>query len=253
VPLLLPSLPSLAGYKSGIGGQGVEQTGPPVSVVAPVISGNAWTGQTLSCNGGSWSGAPPLVLTYQWENAGSAIGGATTSTYVLQASDEGDAITCDVTCTNGDGDDTVTSNTVTPTAEPATAPVNTVAPVITGTAQVGETLSCSDGTWTGNPTPTLTKQWYESGSADTNLFFPVGEGSFFFEIAGETGDTLDLDAGLEDQYVFCVVTGTNTEAAVSAASSDTGPVIAAEGGGDFLYYPTTTDFPSSSTYPVTAP
>lgn len=72
------------------------------------------------------------------------------------------------------------------------APVNTVLPVISGTAQVGLTLSVSNGTWTNNPT--FTYQWTLSGSnilgATTNTYAPQGS-----------------DVG---SVVTCVVTGTNT-------------------------------------------
>jgi hypothetical protein len=43
-------------------------------------------------------------------------------------------------------------------------PVNTVAPAVSGTATVGQTLSSTTGTWTGLPTPTFTYQWQRAGS-----------------------------------------------------------------------------------------
>lgn len=39
------------------------------------------------------------------------------------------------------------------------SPVNTVSPEITGTLEVGQTLTCSTGTWTGTPTITYSYQW----------------------------------------------------------------------------------------------
>ena len=42
---------------------------------------------------------------------------------------------------------------------PSEVPENTVAPAITGSAQTGHVLTCSTGTWTGEPTPTYTYQW----------------------------------------------------------------------------------------------
>lgn len=44
-------------------------------------------------------------------------------------------------------------------AAAATAPVNTVAPSISGTVATGQTLTAHPGTWTGDPTPTITYQW----------------------------------------------------------------------------------------------
>jgi hypothetical protein len=39
------------------------------------------------------------------------------------------------------------------------APINDTPPVVTGTPEVGQTLSTTDGTWTANPAPTYTYQW----------------------------------------------------------------------------------------------
>jgi hypothetical protein len=43
------------------------------------------------------------------------------------------------------------------------APVNTVAPEITGVAQTDQKVTCSKGTWTGNPTITFAFQWKRNG------------------------------------------------------------------------------------------
>jgi hypothetical protein len=42
-------------------------------------------------------------------------------------------------------------------------PINTVAPVVSGTAEVGQTLTLTDGTWTGTGVITYAKQWYRNG------------------------------------------------------------------------------------------
>jgi hypothetical protein len=74
-------------------------------------------------------------------------------------------------------------------------PTNTVLPAITGTQEVGETLTCSAGTWTGSPT--ITYQWKRDG----------------VNISGETASTYEIEAvagGLS-----CYVTGTNGGGAVT--------------------------------------
>lgn len=43
------------------------------------------------------------------------------------------------------------------------SPVNTVAPAITGTAQVGQTLTVTSGTFTGTPAPAVDRQWVVGG------------------------------------------------------------------------------------------
>jgi hypothetical protein len=70
----------------------------PVNVTAPVISGRAETGQTLSCTAGTWD--QPVTTTYQWQrdvagnNVFSGIGGATSSQFGLTSAD----LTCHVRC-----------------------------------------------------------------------------------------------------------------------------------------------------------
>lgn len=46
----------------------------------------------------------------------------------------------------------------------ALAPVNTAAPVASGTAAVGQGLACSTGTWAGDPAPTFAYQWLSDGA-----------------------------------------------------------------------------------------
>ncbi len=72
-----------------------------VSVTTPVISGTAKVGRTLSVSSGVWSVDSP-VLAYQWFRNGSAISGATTSTYRLVVADAGASITVAVTASKVD-------------------------------------------------------------------------------------------------------------------------------------------------------
>lgn len=89
------------------------------------------------------------------------------------------------------------------------APVNTVAPVASGTPEVGQTLSCTTGTWTGTPAPTYTYQWQYNDGTWNN-------------IAGATSSTWVVDiSGLVDvgDSIRCVVTGTNGSGSASANSN----------------------------------
>jgi hypothetical protein len=89
---------------------GVGVGAVPVNTVAPAISGNESVGNTLTCSTGTWTGVPMPTYAYQWYNNDVAISGETSSTYTLQASDEGDIIHCTVTATNAIGSASADSN-----------------------------------------------------------------------------------------------------------------------------------------------
>lgn len=91
------------------------------------------------------------------------------------------------------------------------APANTVAPSITGTAQEGQTLTAVDGTWTGSPEPTITRQWQRDGEP----------------IEGETGTTYDLVADDVGTVITLAVTATNVVGSDTEISDPTATVIAA--------------------------
>jgi hypothetical protein len=138
------------------------------------------------------------------------IGGATSNTYVLVAADYANTIRCVVKATNSVAPSGVTANSNSTASVAGNAPVNTVAPAVTGTATVGQTLSTTNGTWTGVPTPTFTYQWQR---VTTN-------------ISGATSSTyvlVDADAA---NTIRCVVTATNAVSAVSANSNSTASVAA---------------------------
>lgn len=83
----------------------------PVNTVAPVVSGTTTVGQTLSTTNGTWNAAPAAITyTYQWQRNTSNIGGATSSTYVLQSADAGNTVRCVVTATNAVGATSANSN-----------------------------------------------------------------------------------------------------------------------------------------------
>lgn len=89
------------------------------------------------------------------------------------------------------------------------APANTDVPAITGTAQVGQVLTASDGTWTGSPT--IARQWKADGDA----------------IAGATAVTYTPVAGDIGKAITVTVTATNSKGSVSSTSAATAAVIAA--------------------------
>jgi Tol biopolymer transport system component len=94
-------------------------------------------------------------------------------------------------------------------------PVNTSAPGISGTAQQGQALSCSDGIWQGAGL-TLGHQWNRGGS-------PIG---------GATTAIHTLTADDVGRAITCTVTASNADGTASATSASVTPVAASSGGGD---------------------
>ena len=111
---------------------------------APAISGTARVSETLTASTTDISDADSMTratFSYQWLADDSNISGATNSTYTVQSSDDGKAIKVMVSFTDDAGNDEELTSAATGTV---TAPPNTPAmgvPTISGTAQVGETLT----------------------------------------------------------------------------------------------------------------
>ena len=94
--------------------------------------------------------------------------------------------------------------------ESSVKPVNTAAPQLTGTAAVGETLSCSQGGWENGPAGYAYK-WLRDGA----------------EIAGQTASTYKVGTADEGHALSCAVTATNAGGSASATSNTLSvPVVA---------------------------
>lgn len=88
-------------------------------------------------------------------------------------------------------------------------PANTVAPAITGTAQVGQLLTVSNGTWTGTPTPTYSYQWNRAG-----VVIVGAEAATYTPTASDVGST-----------ITATVTAHNIGGDVSTTSAATAAVV----------------------------
>ena len=185
---------------SGWGGGVLVIPGSPVNTVAPVASGTLTVGSTLSCTTGTWTNSP-TGYAYQWLRNGVNISGATSGSYVVVAADAGTSVRCTVTASNAIGSTSATSNALSIAALPS-APSNTVVPVVSGTATVGSTLSCTTGTWTNSPT-SYAYQWQRNG-VDTS---------------GAISATYLLVAADGGTSVSCRVTATNAVGNTSIASN----------------------------------
>jgi len=71
----------------------------PMNTLAPAVTGTVKAGGSLTCGTGSWTYSPSSYL-YQWSRDGTPIAGATNSTYMVQAIDEGNTLTCSVIASN---------------------------------------------------------------------------------------------------------------------------------------------------------
>lgn len=73
---------------------------PQSNTVLPAITGHVQTGNALTASTGTWTDYLTPTYTYQWFKDGSAIGGATASSYTVLAGDVGHSITVQVTDTS---------------------------------------------------------------------------------------------------------------------------------------------------------
>jgi hypothetical protein len=102
-----------------------------------------------------------------------------------------------------------------PTAAQANyAPSNTAAPTISGTAQVGQTLTANNGTWNSDTAPKFTYQWQRCDTAGNNCG----------TISGATSQTYAVQNADVNSTLRVVVTATNSSGSGSATTAQTGTV-----------------------------
>ena len=184
----------------------------PVNTVAPTVSpsGTQSTGTLITASVGTWSGVAPITYEYKWTRNGVAISGATASTYTIQLADDGTTIRVEVKGTNAYGTSAFVASSNSVSAVNAIAPSNTVAPVISGTAVVGQALTSTTGTWSGIPTPTYSYQWKRGA---TNI---GTNSSTYTLVAADAGNTSNIT---------CVITATNTAGSANATSNQIAQIL----------------------------
>jgi hypothetical protein len=195
---------SFLGYASSTGTTSFTILPPNLTLTpTPTITGTAATGATLTAVPGTWDSG--VTLSYQWNNNGNPISGATSSTYVVQPADDGQSITVTVTGTkSGYNSASETSAPVTPGSGTLTL---TPTPTITGTAATGATLTAVPGTWDSGVT--LNYQWNNDGNP----------------ISGATSLTYVLKAADVGQPITVTVTGNKPDyGTVQETSSAVTPV-----------------------------
>ena len=193
---------------------------PPENLSSPTISGSAVVGMQLTADPGQWDGNP-TSFTYQWFSCDinfddcPNISGATDQTYVVQAAEVGRLIGVEVVASNQNGPSfPADSDVIGPVTGP---PANLTPPAITGTAREGDTLTVSQGTWSGNPTG-FAFQWYSCDDAlDSCNTIPAATGSSYQVGFGDLGRRL----------VAGVVASNSSGPSVEKRSNATGLVVPA--------------------------
>jgi hypothetical protein len=199
-------------------GRAASQAAPSNSGT-PTISGTPQQGATLTADNGTWSGSP-TSFAYAWSRCDkngdgcAAISGASAKTYALVQDDVGHTIRVTVTASNGDGSGKATSA---PSAvvSSASAPHNTAAPAISGTTQVGSTLTVSDGSWSGNPT-SFTYSWRRCDQS----------GNSCATIGGAKSHTYQLTQADAGTTLRARVTAKNSSGSTTAETAQTAVVAA---------------------------
>ncbi|MHB8242718.1 MAG: hypothetical protein ACYDHN_12105, partial [Solirubrobacteraceae bacterium] len=188
----------------------------PINTAPPTITGTAAEGQTLTEHHGNWTGSP-TSYSYQWLRCThgrtppqpcAAVAGATSQSYTPTEADAGATIIVQETATNAEASsDPVGSAATTPILA---RPVTTVPPTVSGTLEVGQTLTCSPGAWSNSPTE-YSYSWLRD----------------FEPIPGATSTSYLLSASDAGHDLTCQVTATNA-AGSATAFADAGTIAAKE-------------------------
>jgi hypothetical protein len=178
--ILLSSAPLV--FATSISVSDAVETSLTVSLAFPggTITLDGTTGLSFSVGDGTADAA--MTFSGTITNINNALSGMS-----VTAGSTGDR-TLSITATNTTG-----SNSVSVAVQFGAIPVFTVDPAISGSTDYGNTLTCSDGTVTGYPTPTLTRQWQNTGS----------------NISGQTASTWVSAFGDVGDTITCEVTATN--------------------------------------------
>ncbi len=200
---------------------------PPVNTSPPSISGETIVGGPLEAEAGTWTGTTSSLFggspgyEYQWQLCDAeghechSITGATSGRYTPPAEDLGQTIRLVAKAlspqswTPGTRASATATSEVTAALGAATAATNTAAPALSGTAQDGQELSVTNGTWTGSPTIEYSYHWRRCNTA----------GESCTDIEGANQATYSIRSADIAHTVRAVVTASNGAGAVSATTS----------------------------------
>jgi hypothetical protein len=199
------------------------KTTAPSNTSPPTISGTAQDGQTLKADPGSWNGTRPLSFAYQWRRCSPLgvcedVAGATSKSYPVSAADVGSRLQVRVTTTNALGWSTATSAQTAAVQPKPTAPTNTSPPAISGTAQAGQTLTSSPGTYTGTQPISYAYRWRR---CDADIAGASASG--YTAVAQDVGSRLRVAVTATNAVGSATATTAATAAVTPASASDTTP------------------------------
>ena len=157
------------------------------NTVAPTLSGGRVSGETVTLDDGSWTGTPTPTISRKWFHCPTAqqqgasvvgcteIAGASSSSLTLTPQMAGRFVVAQVIGENvayGATDEKVTlAVTTSSTSQILEVPVSLSRPTLSGTANVGSSLSITDGTWRGTEAPTFGYRWIACDTAPSNVNF----------------------------------------------------------------------------------
>ena len=173
----------------------------------PTISGTAQVGETLTVDTSGIADADGLdnvSYRYQWiandGNTGTDIENATAETHTLTDDDTGKTIEVRVSFTDDRGNEETLTGAATTAVQPRPNSPATGAPTISGTAQVGETLTAdvsgiADAD--GLTSVSYSYQWIANdASADTDISGQTG--STYTLVSADVGKTIKVRVGFDD-------------------------------------------------------
>lgn len=177
---------------------------PLENVTRPVVTGEPRLGQTLTATSGTWRPRNPDVI-YEWRAGGQTLQQGSLATLELTKDLVDKRVRVKVTATElGYPTGTARSERTAPVR--AGTITNTTAPTVSGTPEVGATLSATGGRWSPR-VDSRSYQWRADGTP----------------LDGATGKTLEVTAAHVDKALSVTVTGVRAgytpESATSAATA----------------------------------
>ncbi len=223
----------------------------PVNTVAPVVSGTANFGQTLSTTDGTWTGTATITYTYQWQRSGTNISSATSSTYTLVQADVGNTIRCVVTGTNSYGNSSANSNSTASVSAiaPGAPTIGTATTVSKTSATVTFTAPASNGgatitTYTATSSPgNVTGTLSQAGSGTITVTGLTPGTNYTFTVTATNSVGTSAASAASNQITTVTVPGAPTIGTATATSGTTATVAftapASDGGATITTYTAT--------------